>query len=123
MGYVRVSERTFVNPIKSITAIPDHYVNLVGRITASQLTETDSNGNKVIKAGTVVTGALTDRAALVIPDGTTKTKYDGIVVNDEVVAEGEAAVNVTVLVHGFVRTGALIKAENVTNENPLIVEM
>ena len=101
MAHVRVKETTFGNPIKSIVKFPDHYVNIPAVLPASAAT-TDADGRKVIKAGTaVVLGETTQ----VCPTG---GQFDGVVFNDEYVAYGEENVNVTVLVHGFVRKQAMV---------------
>ena len=100
MSHVRVKETTFGNPIKSIVKFPDHYVNITAVLPASAATEVD--GKKVIKAGTAVT--LGETPAVCSVGG----QFDGVVFNDEYVANGEETVNVTVLVHGFVRKGAMV---------------
>ena len=101
MALTRVKETTFGNPIKSIVKFPDHYVNITAVLPASAAT-TDADGRKVIKAGTAVT--LGDTPAVCAVGG----QFDGVVFNDEYVATGEETVNVTVLVHGFVRKQAMV---------------
>ena len=113
MSYVRVTEKTFANPIKSIVKIPDHYVNITAVLPASAAT-VDADGKKVIKAGTAVT--LGDTPAVCATGG----KFDGVVFNDEYVLNGEETVNVTVLVHGFVRKSAMID-KTATSNSALIM--
>lgn len=108
MSLVRVYEQTFQNGIKSITAIPDHYVVLPGRIAASNAVTVD--GKSVIPAGMCVSNATSGgRASGLTPLATAATKFDGVIVNTEEVVANEDYVNVSVLVHGFVRSGALYK--------------
>ena len=113
MANVRTKEMTFGNPIKSIVKFPDHYVNITAVLPASAAT-TDADGRKVIKAGTAVT--LGSTPAVCEKGG----QFDGVVFNDEYVANGEENVNVTVLVHGFVRKGAMID-NTATSKNAMIM--
>ena len=113
MAHVRVKETTFGNPIKSIVKFPDHYVNITAVLPASAAT-TDADGKKVIKAGTAVT--LGDAPAVCAVGG----QFDGVVFNDEYVAHGEENVNVTVLVHGFVRKQAMVD-QTATSKNAMIM--
>lgn len=113
MPNVRVKETTFGNPIKSIVKFPDHYVNTTVVLPASAAT-TDSDGRKVIKAGTAVT--LGETPAVCATGG----KFDGVVFSDEYVATGEENVTVTVLIHGFVRKNAMVD-KTATSNNGLIM--
>lgn len=113
MAHVRTKETTFGNPIKSIVKFPDHYVNITAVLPASAAT-TDADGKKVIKAGTAVT--LGETPAVCATGG----KFDGVVFNDEYVANGEETVNVTVLVHGFVRKSAMVD-KTATSNNAMIM--
>lgn len=117
MSYVRVQEQTFNNPMKSIVAIPDHYVAITGKMAASQCQTVD--GKKVIAAGTCVKGLATRNNLTAVTDAT--QKFEGVVVNTEELAPGETEVNVTVLVHGFVRGGALVKVKESASVSTLKV--
>lgn len=107
MSYVRVQESTFNNPMKSIVAIPDHYVAITGKMAATHAVNVD--GVKTIKAGTCVKGLATRNNLTPVSDAT--DKFEGVVFHDETVAPGETEVNVTILIHGFVRGGALVKVK------------
>ena len=102
MAYTRVKETTFGNPIKSIVKFPDHYVNITAVLPASAAT-TDADGKKVIKAGTAVTLGATP--AVCAKGG----QFDG-----------EENVNVTVLIHGFVRKQAMVD-QTATSKNSMIL--
>ena len=67
------------------------------------------DGVKTIKAGTCVKGLATRNNLTPVSDAT--DKFEGIVFHDETVAPGETEVNVTILIHGFVRGGALVKVK------------
>ena len=73
----------FTNPVKSITYIPDHYVNIVASAPTSGVTEQ--------KAGQVV-----------------KVNFQTFA--DQKVNENEGT-PVTVLIHGFVNAAKLIEGE------------
>lgn len=88
----------FTNPVKSITFIPDHYVNITVKAPNTGVTE--------YKAGQVV---KVDFATLTIDTGIT-TDGNAIVFADQVVNENEGT-PVTVLIHGFVNAAKLIDAE------------
>lgn len=107
-------------PEKTFLAFPDHYVNVTAKIEYSELktfTTTDPAGNKALLAGQVV--ALAD-------DGTvtksTKATGNAIVFNtvrlDDYTENTDDYVNVTVLVHGFVRKDRLKDEANL--DAPLI---
>lgn len=113
MALTRVKETTFGNPIKSIVKFPDHYVCITAVLPATAAT-TDADGRKVIKAGTAVT--LGQIPAVVQTGG----QFDGVVFNDEYVANGEDMVNVTVLIHGFVRKKAMVD-QTATSKNAMIM--
>lgn len=88
----------FTNPMKSISFIPDHYVNITVKAPLTGVTE--------YKAGQVV---KVDFEALEI--GTLGTA-DGnaIVFSDQVVNENEGT-PVTVLIHGFVNKAKLVNPD------------
>lgn len=113
MAQIRVKETTFGNPIKSIVKFTDHYVCITAVLPATAAT-TDADGRKVIKAGTAVT--LGETPAVCSVGG----QFDGVVFNDEYVAIGEDKVNVTVLVHGFVRKKAMVDT-TATSKNAMIM--
>ena len=107
MANVRVTESSFVNRKKNIVAIPDHYVALPAQIAATNAVTED--GKKIIKAGTCVTNAssLTGRQTGLTPCAAGTMTFDGVIFNDVEVLTGETTVNVTVLIHGFVKYAAL----------------
>lgn len=122
MPNVRVSGTSFTNNMRSIVAIPDHYVALSAQIPATAAKTID--GKKYILAGTPVTNATTlegRKTGLTVATGT--EQFDGIIFSDEEVYEGETNVTVTVLVHGFVKYGAIQKVDSQvpTSKNPLIL--
>lgn len=122
MPNVRVSGTSFTNNMRSIVAIPDHYVALSAQIRATAAKTID--GKKYILAGTPVTNATTlegRKTGLTVATGT--EQFDGIIFSDEEVYEGETNVTVTVLVHGFVKYGAIQKvgSQVPTSKNPLIL--
>ena len=102
MPNVRVSGTSYTNNMRSIVAIPDHYVALPAQIPATAAKTID--GKKYILAGTCVKNAttLTGRK-----DGlqvaVVGEQFDGVIFTDQEVYEGETSVTVTVLVHGFVK--------------------
>ena len=124
MPNVRVSGTSYNNRMRSIVAIPDHYVALSAQIPASAAQTVD--GKKYILAGTCVKNAttLTGRK-----DGlqvaAVGEQFDGVIFTDQEVYEGETSVTVTVLVHGFVKYGALQKVGGtvLTSKNPMILVM
>ena len=122
MPNVRVSGTSFTNNMRSIVAIPDHYVALSAQIAATAAKTID--GKKYILAGTPVTNATTlegRKTGLTVATGT--EQFDGIIFTDQEVYEGETKVTVTVLVHGFVKYGAIQKVDSKvpTSKNPLIL--
>lgn len=122
MPNVRVSGTSFTNNMRSIVAIPDHYVALSAQIPATAAKTID--GKKYILAGTPVTNATTlegRKTGLTVATGT--EQFDGIIFSDQEVYEGETKVTVTVLVHGFVKYGAIQKVDSKvpTSKNPLIL--
>ena len=124
MPNVRVSGTSFTNNMRSIVAIPDHYVALSAQIPATAAKTIDDK--KYILAGTCVKNAttLTGRK-----DGlqvaAVGEQFDGVIFTDQEVYEGETSVTVTVLVHGFVKYGALQKVGGtvLTSKNPMILVM
>ena len=124
MPNVRVSGTSYNNNMRSIVAIPDHYVALSAQIAASAAKTVD--GKKYILAGTPVTNATTlegRKTGLTVATGT--DQFDGIIFTDQEVYEGETTVTVTVLVHGFVKYGAIQKVGGLvpTSKNPMILVM
>ena len=108
MPNVRVSGTSYTNNMRSIAAIPDHYVALPAQIPATAAKTID--GKKYILAGTPVTNATTlagRKTGLTVATGT--DQFDGIIFTDQEVYEGETNVTVTVLMHGFVKYGAIQK--------------
>lgn len=88
----------FTNPMKSISFIPDHYVNI--SVTAPESGVTEYKAGQVVKV---------DFATLSI---TTLGEADGnaVVFADQKVNAGEGT-PVTVLIHGFVNKAKLIEPE------------
>ena len=110
-------------PEKTFLAFPDHYVNVTAKIEYSVLktfTTTDPAGNKALLAGQVVAladdGTVTKSAAAA---SSTKATGNAIVFNTVRLDDyTDDYVNVTVLVHGFVRKDRLKDAANL--DAPLI---
>lgn len=96
-----VKHPDYTNPVKSITFIPDHYVNISVKAATSGVTE--------YKAGQVVKVdfAKLEIVAIGADDG------NAIVFADQKVHDGEGT-PVTVLVHGFVNAAKLIGAEKLS---------
>ena len=88
----------FTNPMKSISFIPDHYVNISVKAEETGVTE--------YKAGQVVKVDFDDLAIVALGEN----DGNAIVFADQVVHEGEGT-PVTVLVHGFVNKAKLINPE------------
>lgn len=106
---MQLKKTVFGEPPKSFLAIPDHYVAVTGLYQAKK--------SEVLTAGTVVN--ITE--AGVVTKATTQNG-NGIVFNDtEATNEtnGEK-VNVTVLIHGFVRKSRLTNSENLSANLGLI---
>lgn len=97
-------------------AIPDHYVNLVGKIAYANLAglaKVNDNlypGEKVIQRGTLVNldadGVVTKPSATAAPNAVI---FNTIRLNDYDTTD--TFVNATVLVHGFVREDRLIAVD------------
>lgn len=108
MANVRVNKTNYNNSMRSVVAIPDHYVALPAQIPASAAKTVD--GKKYILAGTAVKNATTldgrKNGLEVVGDG---EQFDGIIFTDQEVFEGETSVTVTVMVHGFVKYAAIQK--------------
>ena len=96
---MQLRKTVYGEPPKTFLAIPDHYVAVTGLYQAKK--------NEVLKAGTVVNitedGTVTKASA---NDG------NGIVFNDTEPSNETSGekVNVTVLIHGFVRKSRLDSA-------------
>ena len=106
---VRVTETSFTNRMKSISAIPDEYVALPAQIAVEHaITE---NGRTFIPGGLCVTNARTldGRATGLIPVKTNEEKFDGVVFTDTVVSVGEKTITVPVMVQGYAKYAALEK--------------
>lgn len=88
----------FTNPVKSITYIPDHYVNIVASAPTSGVTE--------YKAGQVVKVNLQTFAIETLGEN----DGNAVVFADQKVNENEGT-PVTVLIHGFVNAAKLIEGE------------
>lgn len=124
MPNIRVSSTNYSNNMRSIVAIPDHYVALTAQIPASAAKTVD--GKKYILAGTCVTNATTlDGRKTGLTVAQASEQFDGVIFSDQEVFEGETNVTVTVLVHGFVKYGALQKVGSAvpTSKNPMILVM
>ncbi len=124
MPNVRVSGTSYTNNMRSIVAIPDHYVALSAQIPATAAKIID--GKKYILAGTPVTNATTlegRKTGLTV--AALDEQFDGLIFADQEVFEGETKVTVTVLVHGFVKYGAIQKVDSKvpTSKNPMILVM
>lgn len=124
MPNVRVKGTSYSNHMRSIVAIPDHYVALPAQIPVSAAKTVD--GKKYILAGTPVTNATTlegRKSGLTVATGS--EQFDGLIFADQEVFEGETTVTVTVLVHGFVKYGAIQKVDSQvpTSKNPMILVM
>ena len=107
-------------PEKSFLAFPDHYVAVTAKIAYSVLnsfTTTDVAGNKALVAGQVV--ALAEDGTVTKSAATTGNAivFNTIKVNDYD-STTDDYINVTVLVHGFVRKDRLKDAANL--DAPLI---
>ena len=103
-------------PEKSILAFPDHYVNVTGKISYANLAsmakaDTDFGGANTLKKGTVV--CIADDGAITAAES---AKGNGVVFNtvkrDDYTCGVDEYINVTVLVHGFVRKDRLDGATN-----------
>ena len=118
-----LNTKKILAPEKTFLAFPDHYVNVTAKIAYSELTTTDPAGNKALLAGQVVAladdGTVTKSAAAA---SSTKATGNAIVFNtvklDDYTENTDDYVNVTVLVHGFVRKDRLKDADNL--DAPLI---
>lgn len=109
MPNVRVQKSNYNYNARNVTAIPDHYVNLPAKISATHAIEED--GRKVIKGGLCLQDAHlpATRRTGVTPVKKASDLFSGVVFADVEVPYGETMVNVPVLVHGFVKTAALVK--------------
>lgn len=88
----------FTNPVKSISFIPDHYVNIT--VTAPVADVTEYKAGQVVKVNFSTLAIETLGAS----DG------NAIVFADQKVHEGEGT-PVTVLIHGFVNAAKLLDGE------------
>lgn len=124
MPSIRVSEGSFNNYQRNVTAIPDHYVALPAQISATHAVTRD--GKRYILGGTAVTNATAiDGRRDGLTPVTGEEQFDGLIFTDQEVYAGETSVTVTVLVHGFVKYSSIQKvAETVpTSKNPMILVM
>lgn len=80
------------NTIRSITYIPDHYVNIPGIWT------NESNEEVTLRAGT---GVVFDRQTMVLRPATTWAECNGFVFSEQRYHAGETT-GVPVLIHGIV---------------------
>lgn len=131
MAYTRVKETTFGNPIKSIVKFPDHYVATTAIIKKTKAVQ-DAEGRYYIPAGTCLKDGLTNGNTTTGASPCAKDsgdnsidKFDSVVMNDEYFATGEDTVNVTILIHGFVRKKALVKVKETVPEsnNAMIIAL
>ena len=124
MPNVRVSGTSYNNNMRSIAAIPDHYVALPAQIPVTAAKDVD--GKKYILAGTPVTNATSlDGRKTGLTVATGSAQFDGLIFSDQEVLAGETTVTVTVLVHGFVKYGAIQKVGGLvpTSKNQMILVM
>lgn len=107
----RVSSQNFTNPIKSITYIPDGYINLVGKYV--------SGSDVTLKAGTVVKINFT---TMEITAASSSAKGNAIVFTDTDVVANEGT-PVTVLIQGIVDKAKLDSTSlaNIDTANQRIV--
>lgn len=111
---MKLQKIVYGEPPKTFLAIPDHYVNVTGLYNAK--------ANEQLLSGTVVN----------IADDGTVTKAvtnekggngNGIVFNDTVKSDVAEKVNVTVLIHGFVRPSRLDSATKGFLNAPMIANV
>lgn len=111
---MKLKKTVYGEPAKTFLAIPDHYVNVTGLYSASP--------NEILKAGTVVNitdaGVVTKATA---GDGT--PTGNGIVFNDTEPTDVSEKVNVTVMIHGFVRPSRLDSATKAHLNSPMIAKV
>lgn len=98
---MKLKKTVYGEPAKTFLAIPDHYVNVTGLYNATTVGE-------ILKAGTVVniTPAGVVTKAVAGASGA-PGNGNGIVFNDTVASDVAEKVNVTVLIHGFIRPSRL----------------
>lgn len=129
MANVRVKTTDYKNGIRSVSGIPDSYVNLPAQMAVSHAKTV--NGRLIIAAGTCVTGAINPntRKSGLTPIADAKTAFDGVIFADAEVAPGETVVNVAVMVKGFPLHAALQKVgtpaatpETIANPNLILVK-
>lgn len=103
----------YTNPIKSISFIPDHYVNISVKAQLTGVTE--------YKAGQVVKVDLA-KLEIVQFGGDSQEANDGnaVVFVDQKVNEQEGT-PVTVLIHGFVNAAKLVNAERLAPGSQITV--
>lgn len=111
---MKLQKTVYGEPAKTFLAIPDHYVNVTGIF--------DAKANEQLKAGTVVniTDAGVVTKAVTNSDG---GNGNGIVFNDTVKSDVAEKVNVTVLIHGFVRPSRLDSATKAFLKAPMIANV
>lgn len=109
----KLNKRKIFAPEVQFLAFPDHYVNVTGLITranAIAMKQTDAEvfgTREVIKRGTLV--HIGEDGAVVAPSA--ENKANGIVFNTIFLDEYDDVdthINLTVLVHGFVRKDRLV---------------
>ncbi len=99
-----------LKPERDMLAFPDHYVNLPGFVSYQNLlglAYADETGKQVVGRGAIV--HIKADGEVVKAD--TTYKANGIVFNTIPVSmfdESDTQINVTVLVHGFVRADRLV---------------
>ena len=125
----KLRSKKILAPEKEILAFPDHYVNLPGTITYTNLkamavADDDFEGAKTLKKGTVVAfdenGNVTKAAAGSSTAAATGNAIVFNTINLDDFDETDVAINVAVLVHGFVRKDRLVGADNLDTKNTLI---
>lgn len=125
----KLKSKKILAPEKEILAFPDHYVNLPGTITYANLkamavADADFEGAKTLKKGTVVAfdenGNVTKATAATSTAAATGNAIVFNTIKLDDFDETDVAINVAVLVHGFVRKDRLVGAANLDTKNTLI---
>ncbi|MEK4825133.1 hypothetical protein NSS71_11290 [Niallia sp. FSL W8-0951] len=104
---------------KEILKFPDHYVNVAVTVSDTGVTA-NSDGKKIVPAGTIVGGGfLADEAANAVKATTTEgeSNAEGVLFNDVDVTHGPAPG--AVLIHGFVAIDKLPAAPSAEEQAAL----
>lgn len=125
----KLRSKKILAPEKEILAFPDHYVNLPGTITYANLkamavADDDFEGAKTLKKGTVIAFAENGNVTKAAAGSSTAAATGNAIVFNTIKLddfdETDVAINVAVLVHGFVRKDRLVGADNLDTKNTLI---